>query len=112
MPVSIEAIGGAMPATHIVAYGMEGGGAIRVETPLPENAVSVESFGDAALPNIDDVLGEIEKAGKKFVALLQRIEPKSGSVEFGVTLTGEAGFIIAHGSAEANLTVTLNWGSS
>ncbi|WAZ20834.1 hypothetical protein STRCI_001975 [Streptomyces cinnabarinus] len=35
--------------------------------------------------------------------------PESVTVEFGITLSAEAGVVVARGSTEAHFTVTMNW---
>ncbi|MCM1972861.1 MULTISPECIES: CU044_2847 family protein [Streptomyces] len=35
--------------------------------------------------------------------------PDSVTVEFGITLSAEAGVVVARGSTEAHFTVTMNW---
>ena len=57
----------------------------------------------------------IVAVSSRVVAALQRVAPRSASVEFGIDVTLESGALtgmLAKGSGTATLKVTLNWAST
>ena len=102
---------------QLVEFPLEDGGAIlvQVDEPAPEGGVV-----RAARP------GEVlKKASQTFESALDKIKPAAGAiiaklrgladppdeieVEFGLTLSAEAGAFVAAAGAEANYAVKLTW---
>ncbi|SRR6266852_3421208 len=71
--------------------------------------------GERALEKIsgtfEGALASIRKVSEGLYETLAKLPraPDEANFEFGVKLTGGAGIIIASGTAEANIKVTLNW---
>jgi hypothetical protein len=71
--------------------------------------------GERALEKIsgtfEGALAGIQKVANGLYGSLAKLAraPDDAKFEFGVKLTGGAGIIIASGTAEANIRVTLNW---
>jgi len=61
--------------------------------------------------NFEGALANIQRISNGLYCALSKLThvPESATVEFGVKLTGGAGVIIASGTAEANIKVTLSW---
>jgi hypothetical protein len=61
--------------------------------------------------NFEGALANIQRISNGLYGALSDLVrvPDSATVEFGVKLTGGAGVIIASGTAEANVKVTLSW---
>jgi uncharacterized protein (DUF39 family) len=64
--------------------------------------------------NFEGALANIQRISNGLYGALSNLArvPDSATVEFGVKLTGGASVIIASGTAEANVKVTLNWKAS
>ena len=103
---------------RIVELNEEGEAKIFVEVPdsvaPPGRRIARETAGGV----LDDTAGDFEGA----LASIRRVAngfheavtdlvkaPDAAVVEFGVKLTAGAGIIIASGTAEANVKVTLTW---
>jgi hypothetical protein len=80
----------------VVEYNLEAGGSVMVEVDVEDEFA--EELVPAATP------GEV-------IAKVRALEvaPDEVNVQFGLKLTGEAGYIIASASGEANFTLSLNW---
>jgi hypothetical protein len=104
----------------LVEFPLEDGGTVVVEVDEP-------LAGDGA-GQVTRGLGPREvttRAGETFEAAFARVEPAARAivdklrqladspdeiqVEFGVTLSAQAGAIVAHAAGEANFRVTLSW---
>jgi hypothetical protein len=80
-------------------------GTQRIAVDAGERALEkVSGSLDGAMANIQKVAGKLYES----LAGLPR-SPESAKFEFAVKLTGGAGIIIASGTAEANIKVTLEW---
>jgi hypothetical protein len=58
---------------------------------------------------LEDALSKLEPSFQKVVHVLEDMAPDEASVEFGLKMGGEAGVIIAKGTAEVNFTVRMSW---
>jgi hypothetical protein len=60
--------------------------------------------------NFEGALANIQRISNGLYDALSNLSrvPETATVEFGVKLTGGAGVIIASGTAEANVKITLN----
>jgi|SRR5215475_15526728 len=57
----------------------------------------------------EQALDEIKPAMTSMMAWLERLAPSESTVTFGLKIGGEAGLILAKGTAEVNFAVTLTW---
>jgi uncharacterized protein (DUF39 family) len=102
--------------TRVLELSTEQGGDIFVEiddTLVQGNqriAVSERALEKVA-GNFEGALANIQKISNGLYGALSNLArvPDSATIEFGVKLTGGAGIIIASGTAEANIKVTLSW---
>jgi hypothetical protein len=64
-----------------------------------------------AAETFETALGSIRAAAEAALVALRggRLEPDEVELEFGVTLTAEAGALLARSQADAHLTVRLVW---
>lgn len=79
----------------VTALSKGGGEDTEFETKTEFND-AIQSLG-AYANSLQDVIGGI------------KLTPKEVSVEIGMKLTGEAGFIIASAKGEADMRITLTW---
>jgi Trypsin-co-occurring domain 1 len=99
---------------------LENGATIVIEdvAPLPVGATTDETvhiehfgFGDK-VQKFDHVNEVIEGIANELKTTLDRVTPHSATVEFGLEITGEPGYLTAalvKGSGTAHLTITLEW---
>lgn len=69
--------------------------------------------GQAAAVAARSLSASLEQLGPVLQTLKDKLvasAPEHFTVEFGVKLGGETGFILAKGSAEVNLKITITWG--
>lgn len=59
---------------------------------------------------LEEALKRLEPSLQKVVGMFKKMSPDQATVEFGLKVGGETGLIVAKGTAEANLTVTMSWG--
>jgi hypothetical protein len=59
--------------------------------------------------SLEDAFARLTPAIDRIVAVLRTHGPDGMEVQFGLTVGGETGLIVAKGSAEANFSVTLRW---
>jgi hypothetical protein len=106
-------------ANHLVEYSTDGG-TIFVEVDLPTTT------GDDRIPagqpgkkiieaagSFEEALGSIKTIAQSVVQQVKELadQPDEVMVSFGIKLTGSANIVLASGSAEANLEVTMTWKS-
>jgi Trypsin-co-occurring domain 1 len=78
-------------------------GGLTLASPDPGQAAAVASRSLAAsLEHLEPVLRTVRDK-------LTASAPEHFSVEFGVKLGGETGIILAKGTAEVNLKITMTW---
>lgn len=100
---------------ELVEYTTADGASVRVATnpqvnqegfqPAKRTAAGLK----AAAVELDEASGVIAAVAKAIRPSLEELSPKSVEVEFGITLTAEAGVIVAKAAAEASITVTITW---
>jgi hypothetical protein len=101
---------------QLIEFPLEDGGfvLIQVDEPAPQGVVKAARPGEV-----------VRRAGQTFEEALDKLKPAAGAiiqklrglsdppdeieVEFGLTLSAEAGAFIAAAGAEANYTVKLKW---
>ena len=101
---------------HLIAFPTEDGGAIVVEVeegPGP-GTVRVSRPGEIAeraQETFETALGSVRSAAEAMLAKLSDLSepPDEVTVKFGVTLSAQAGAVIASTDAAANFAVTLKW---
>jgi hypothetical protein len=103
--------------TELIRMPLEGGGSVLVERTAADggprepvradrgSATVVKQAGES----LQSVLGPIRDAARGVLTELRQAGPDEIQVEFGVTLTSEAGAFIAKVGTECHLTVTLTW---
>jgi hypothetical protein len=65
-----------------------------------------------AARTLSDALAQLEPMIRTVKDRLAASSPDAFAVEFGVKLGGETGIILAKGTAEVNLKVTMSWNCS
>lgn len=92
------------------------GTVLAVETSAPADAaLGPASIGDGPGATIDlarDVLPGLSELAEQVVGALEAAAPSTVGIEIGVKLGGKTGFILAEGTAEASLKLTLTWNRS
>jgi hypothetical protein len=103
---------------HLVEFPLVDGGSILVEVSEPEDergsrrvARGSEGEPEPAPKTFEQALSKIRPATESVIAMLRGLLHKPGEVEmeFGFTLSAEAGVIITSVSTAANYKVTLRW---
>ncbi|MBL7781950.1 MAG: hypothetical protein JNM22_12085 [Saprospiraceae bacterium] len=82
---------------------------VEIRQPQGEENVSFSKF------NISEILGKIESIANSFMDTLRKTNPQKATIEFGMDIAIESGALtalIAKGTAEANLKITLEWEKS
>jgi Trypsin-co-occurring domain 1 len=101
-----------------------------VEVPVEGGSLLVEA-GEGQLPGdlelaarrpgevvaqasqaLEQSLDQLKPAVTAMVRRLKSISPDAFTVEFGVVLGAECGLVVAKGTSEAHLTITLSWSGS
>ena len=91
-----------------------------IKTELPNGSIlhiQVTPLGGEekvtfTLPSFKEVTDAIEGIAEAIVGTLQKVKPRSASVEFGLEIALEAGHLTAllvKGTGTSNLKVTLEW---
>lgn len=108
--------GGMGQMAEIVEYPLDGGGVLLVQSSSMDAgqgevglASSAEERVKKATETLESALAEVTPALKSVASKLRDLSPDDLTVEFGLTLTAEAGVIVAKGSTEVHFTVTLAW---
>ncbi|MEU5770478.1 CU044_2847 family protein [Streptomyces asoensis] len=99
----------------VVTVPLADGGTIRFEAaPEHDGPVRVGRFGDAVreLPQtLQQSLVPVGDAARAVLEQLRRAGPDEIEVEFGVTLSAEAGAVITKGTGAVHLKVRAAWSS-
>jgi hypothetical protein len=98
---------------ELIAVPLENGGVIVVEMDrAPEGVVKAGRPGDIvgkATQSLEAALESVTPAAQSILAKLRQARPHEITVEFGLTLTAEAGAVLAKTSSGCHLKVTLRW---
>jgi len=103
---------------RFVEFPLEDGGTIVVEVNEPEGergsrraARGSEEEPEKAPQTFEHALSKIRPATEKVITTLRGLiqKPDEVEMEFGFSLSAEAGVIIASASTQANYRVTLRW---
>jgi len=65
-----------------------------------------------ATEKLEEALGRAMPALRTVVRSVQALAPDAAKIEFGITLTAEAGVVVAKTAVEGHFTVTLSWDRS
>lgn len=101
--------------SELIRIPLEGGGSVLVESatrgpggPVPATRDGRPRMAEAA-ETLEHALTSVRRASQAVLTELGKAGPDEIEVEFGVTLSAEAGAFIAKVASEAHLTVTLLW---
>ncbi len=98
---------------ELVAVPLENGGVIVVEMDHAEAGVVKAGrpgqIVGKAVQTLEAALESVTPVAQAVLATLRQARPQEVTVEFGLTLSAEAGAIIAKTSSGCHLTVTLHW---
>ena len=61
---------------------------------------------------LEDALKQAMPTLRSVVRSIQSLAPGDAEIEFGITLTAEAGVVVAKTAVEGHFTVTLSWSRS
>jgi hypothetical protein len=98
---------------ELVAVPLDGGGVIVVE--MEQDQAGVVKAGrpgqivGKAAQTLEAALESVAPAAQSILAKLRQARPHEITVEFGLTLTAEAGAVIAKTASGCHLKVTLGW---
>jgi hypothetical protein len=102
--------------TEMVEFPLDGGGALFVQPASVDAgggelglASSAEEKVKKARETLEAALAQVTPAVNSVTSKLRDLSPDDLTIEFGLTLTAEAGAIVAKGSAEVHFKVTLAW---
>jgi hypothetical protein len=65
-----------------------------------------------ASEKLEQALGQAMPTLRSVVRTIRTLSPDQAEIEFGLTLTAEAGAIVAKTAVEGHFTVTLTWGNA
>ena len=101
---------------ELIEYPLEGGGALLVQSAdygAGQSdlglATPVQESVKRARESLESALGQVTPALKSVADRLRDLSPDELTVEFGLTLTAEAGAIVARGRTDVHFTITLAW---
>lgn len=98
---------------ELVAMPLDNGGVIVVEMDhVPGGVVKAgraDQIVGKAAQTLETALESVTPAAQSILAKLRPARPQEITVEFGLTLTAEAGAVIAKTASGCHLKVTLRW---
>lgn len=105
---------------HLIEFPLDDGGSMIVEVDEPRTAAGMERVtrpGEIAAKARETFESSIERIKPGAEAIIKKLgslsdAPHEIEVEFGITLSAEAGAFIASVGAEANYKVVLKWNRS
>ena len=105
--------------SYLVQVPVEGGGSLLVQAgdeELPGDLdLAARRPGEIvaqASQALEQSLDQLKPALSAMTRKLRSISPDAFTVEFGVVLGAECGIVVAKGTSEAHLTITLSWNGS
>jgi hypothetical protein len=69
-------------------------------------------MSDRARVTLEDALANLKPSLRKVVEMLKDLSPDETTVDFGLSIGGEYGMVIAKGTAEVNFAVHMTWKSA
>jgi hypothetical protein len=82
------------------------------ESQLPGNLELAARSGEvvaAVSQSLERSLDQLQPAITAMTRRLRALSPDTFTVEFGLVLGAECGLVVAKGSSEAHLTLTMSW---
>jgi len=101
--------------TYVLAMPLDDGGTVLVEVSgTPSGVERVGRVGDVVRDTAETLQQALARIRPAAAAVLDSVRgmapaPDKVKVEFGVTLTAEAGVVVARATSEANFKVTAEW---
>jgi Trypsin-co-occurring domain 1 len=107
----------AVAVVQLIEFPVGGGQSVIVQVedsaagPVTRGIGSAQSITIRASQTFEDAISRVRPAAETIVAQLRSLAaaPDEVEVEFGLTLSAEAGAFIAAASTEANFKLTLTW---
>jgi len=101
---------------RLVEFDLEDGGHVIVESNAPEQTTGSQPVSrngvivEKAKATFEKSLGAIKPIAAGVMKTLHELNnPDELTLEFGITMTAEAGAILAAASGSANLKISLKW---
>jgi hypothetical protein len=97
--------------TEPVEVKLSNGSVIYIESVVMPGVEDISAFDTVSF---DEISAAIEGVAESILASLRKVKPRKASVEFGIEVTAGTGRLttmIVKGAGNANLKVTLEWGS-
>jgi NTP-dependent ternary system trypsin peptidase co-occuring protein len=98
---------------QLVSFPSDAGPPLRVEVAENDFGVQRVARRDGgivqATEKLEDALGQAMPTLRSVVRSVQSLAPDEAEIEFGITLTAEAGAVVAKTAVEGHFTVTLSW---
>jgi DNA-directed RNA polymerase specialized sigma24 family protein len=69
-------------------------------------------MSDRARVTLEDALTNLKPSLRKVVEMLKDLSPDETTVDFGLSIGGEYGMVIAKGTAEVNFAIHMTWKSA
>ncbi|MDX6335416.1 MAG: hypothetical protein QOG05_2756 [Streptosporangiaceae bacterium] len=83
---------------------------------VPDSLVLASNDGagvaDRARVTLEDALSKLKPSLHKVIDMLKDLSPDEASVDFGLTVGGEYGMVIAKGTAQVNFAIHVTWKSA
>jgi Trypsin-co-occurring domain 1 len=71
-----------------------------------------DKMADRARVTLEDALSKLKPSLRKVIDLLKDLSPDETSVDFGLSVGGEYGMVIAKGTAQVNFAIHMTWKSA
>jgi NTP-dependent ternary system trypsin peptidase co-occuring protein len=98
---------------QLVSFPSDAGFPLKVEVSENDYGVQRVARRDGgivqATQKLEDALGQAMPTLRSVVRSVQSLAPDEAEIEFGLTLTAEAGAVVAKTAVEGHFTVTLSW---
>ncbi len=98
---------------QLVSFPSDAGPPLRVEVSENDYGVQRVARRDGgivqATQKLEDALGQAMPTLRSVVRSIQSLAPDEAEIEFGITLSAEAGAVVAKTAVEGHFTVTLSW---
>jgi hypothetical protein len=101
--------------TQLVSFPSDAGSPLIVQ--VSENDYGVERVAREdggiiqASEKLEEALGRTMPTLRSIVGSIRSLAPDEAEIEFGITLSAEAGVVVAKTAVEGHFTVTLSWTS-
>jgi len=101
---------------QLVSFPSDAGPSLLVE--VSDNDYGIERIARRdggivqATENLEEALGRAMPTLRTVIRSIRSLAPDTAEIEFGMTLTAEAGVVVAKTAVEGHFTVTLSWSGS